>query len=142
MRVSSALRLAGSARVARLATIAPDGRVDLVPMVFALAGSTLYTGVDHKPKRSPNLRRIENARARPAVTVLVDHYSEEWSELWWVRLRGRARVLDRGSEAEQAIDLLVARYEQYAERRPVPPVLAIDVEEARVWRAVDGVERH
>src|SRR5204862_1297005 len=85
-----------AARVARLATTDPDGRPHLVPIVFALDGDTLYTAVDRKPKRSARLRRVENARARPDVTVLVDHYDEDWERLWWIRLRGRARVLDDG----------------------------------------------
>jgi PPOX class probable F420-dependent enzyme len=95
-------RVAG-ARVARLATIDPDGRAHLVPIVFVLDGDTLYTAVDAKPKRSRRLRRIENARERPDVTVLVDHYDEDWQWLWWVLLRGRARVLDEGEEAQRGI---------------------------------------
>ena len=66
-----------TARVARLATTDPDGRPHLVPIVFALNGDTLYSAVDQKPKRSRTLRRIENARARPDVTVLGDHYEED-----------------------------------------------------------------
>ena len=124
-----------AARVARLATIDPDGRPHLVPIVFVLDGDTLYTAIDAKPKRSRRLRRIENARERPDVTVLVDHYDEDWGELWWVRLRGRARVLDGGDEAEHALDLLVAKYEQYARERPGTPVLAIDVTDVRAWMA-------
>ena len=77
-----------AARVARLATTDPDGRPHLVPIVFALDGDTLYSAVDRKPKRSQTLRRIENARARPDVTILVDHYEEDWSRLWWIRVRG------------------------------------------------------
>ena len=73
-------------RVARLATVDTDGRVHLVPIVFALAGDTLYSAVDAKPKRSRSLRRIENARRRPQVTVLIDHYDDDWTRLWWVRL--------------------------------------------------------
>lgn len=133
--MDEALRIAAGARVARLATLDPDGRPQLVPIVFALAGETLYTAVDHKPKRGGELRRIRNARERPDVTVLVDHYEEDWRELWWVRLRGRARVLDGGPEAERALDLLVAKYGQYATRRPAPPVLAVDVVDARLWAA-------
>src|SRR5205823_9040776 len=71
-----------TARVARLATTDPDGRPHLVPIVFAVDGDTLYSAVDDKPKRSRRLRRIENARARPDVTVLVDHYgckSSRWT---------------------------------------------------------------
>src|SRR5438067_12329778 len=95
-----------SARLARLATTDPDGRPHLVPIVFAVVGDTLYSTVDRKPKRSQTLRRIENARVRPEVTILVDRYDEDWSVLWWVRLRGRARVLDEGAEREHALALL------------------------------------
>jgi PPOX class probable F420-dependent enzyme len=124
-----------AARVARLATTDPDGRPHVVPVVFVLAGDTLYSAVDAKPKRSRTLRRIENARSRPDVAVLVDHYDEDWSRLRWVRLRGRARVLDAGDEAERALALLVAKYEQYRESPPGLPVLAVDLEEWRGWSA-------
>jgi PPOX class probable F420-dependent enzyme len=124
-----------AARVARLATTDPDGRPHLVPIVFALDGDTLYTAVDRKPKRSRRLRRIENARARPDVTVLVDHYEEDWSRLWWVRLRGRARVLDGGPEREHALALLADKYPQYRADPPDGPVLAVDVDERRSWSA-------
>ena len=78
---------------------------------------------------------MENARARPDVTVLVDHYEDDWSRLWWVRLRGRARVLDAGAEAERAIALLTEKYEQYRDAPPTAPVLALDVAEWRSWAA-------
>jgi PPOX class probable F420-dependent enzyme len=123
------------APVARLATIDPDGRPHLVPIVFALAGETLYTAVDSKPKRSRRLRRIENARERPDVSVLVDEYEDDWSRLWWVRLRGRARVLESGEEAERALELLREKYVQYRRTPPGLPVLAVDVEEWRGWEA-------
>jgi hypothetical protein len=74
--------------------------------VFAVDGDTLYSAVDRKPKRSRTLRRIENARARPDVTILVDQYEEDWRSLWWIRLRGRARVLDECEERERALALL------------------------------------
>ncbi len=106
-----------------------------MPIVFALDGDTLYSAVDTKPKRSRRLRRIENARARPEVTVLVDHYDEDWTRLWWVRLRGRARVLDSGEEAERALGLLAGKYQQYRTEPPALPVLAVDVLEWRGWSA-------
>jgi PPOX class probable F420-dependent enzyme len=124
-----------AARVARLATIDPDGRPHLVPIVFALEGDTLYSAVDKKPKRSTTLRRIENARARPDVTILVDHYDDNWDELWWIRLRGRARVLDEGDERERAITLLQDKYPQYCTEPPDGLVLAVDVTEVRTWSA-------
>lgn len=123
------------ARVARLATTDPDGRPHLVPIVFALDGNTLYSAVDRKPKRSRRLRRIENARERPEVTVLVDHYDEDWERLWWIRLRGRARVLDEGPERDRALGLLGKKYAQYREAPPDGAVLAVDVDEVRGWSA-------
>jgi PPOX class probable F420-dependent enzyme len=131
-------RLTG-ARVARLATADPDGRPHLVPIVFVVDGDTLYSAVDHKPKRSRTLRRIENARARPDVTVLVDHYEDDWRRLWWIRLRGRARVLDSGQERERALELLAEKYEQYQAQRPDGPVLAVDIIEVRDWSAEDNL---
>jgi PPOX class probable F420-dependent enzyme len=121
------------ARVARLATTDPDGRPHLVPIVFAIDGDTLYSAVDRKPKRSRTLRRIENARARPDVTILVDHYEEDWRRLWWIRVRGHARVLDDGDERERALELLSAKYEQYRSEPPDGPVLAVDVTDVREW---------
>ena len=125
--------LVARARVARLATIDADGRPHLVPIVFAIEGDTLYSAVDSKPKRSRTLRRIENARIRPDVTVLVDCYDDDWARLWWVRLRGRARVLDGGDEANRAIARLTTKYAPYRDNPPRPPVLAIDVQEWREW---------
>jgi PPOX class probable F420-dependent enzyme len=119
--------------VARLATIDPDGRPHLVPIVFAVEGETLYTAVDRKRKRSKRLQRIENARVRPDVTILVDHYEDDWSRLWWIRLRGRARVLDDGPERDRALALLAEKYPQYRADRPDGAVLAVDVREVRSW---------
>jgi PPOX class probable F420-dependent enzyme len=124
-----------AARVARLATTDPDGRPHLVPIVFALEGDTLYSAVDRKPKRSTKLRRIENARERPDVTILVDHYDDDWGRLWWIRLRGRGRVLDEGEERERALALLQEKYPQYRAEPPDGPVLAVDVTDVRDWSA-------
>jgi PPOX class probable F420-dependent enzyme len=124
-----------AARVARLATTDPDGRPHLVPIVFALEGDTLYSAVDRKPKSSSKLRRIENARARPDVTILVDHYEEDWDQLCWIRLRGRARVLDDGDERDHAIALLQEKYQQYRAEPPDGAVLAVDVTDMREWHA-------
>ena len=116
-----------TARVARLATTDPDGRPHVVPIVFALDGDTFYSAVDRKPKRSQTLRRIENARVRPEVTILVDYYEEDWSRLWWIRLRGLARVLDSGEERDRALGLLEDKYPQYRDEPPDGPVLAVDI---------------
>jgi PPOX class probable F420-dependent enzyme len=124
-----------AARVARLATTDPDGRPHLVPIVFVVEGATLYSAVDRKPKRSQKLRRIENVRARPDVTVLVDHYEDDWDRLWWIRLRGRGRVLDDGPERDRALDLLATKYPRYRVEPPHGAVLAVDVTDVREWSA-------
>jgi PPOX class probable F420-dependent enzyme len=69
------------------------------------------------------------------VTVLIDHYEDDWERLWWIKLRGRARVLDAGEEADRALRLLADKYEQYRRQPPRYPVLAIDVREWRGWDA-------
>jgi PPOX class probable F420-dependent enzyme len=124
--------LLGTARVARFATVAPDGRPMLVPVCFAIDGETIYHAVDHKPKTTRALARLRNVRAEPRASLLADHYEEDWSALWWVRADGTARVLE---DAPGAIDLLAARYPQYRERRPEGPVVALDVEQISGWEA-------
>ncbi len=117
-------------RVARLATAGPDGRPHVVPICFALDGNTLYTAVDEKPKRTRGLQRLRDIEANPQVEVLIDHYEEDWSQLWWVKLRGTARVVDRD---ERALELLQAKYEQYRERPPAGPFIVVQVESRINW---------
>jgi PPOX class probable F420-dependent enzyme len=124
-------RLAG-ARVARLATVTPEGAPALVPVTFAVAGATIYHAVDHKPKTTRKLARLANIAHEPRVSLLADAYDEDWSRLWWVRADGVARVLD---DAPEAIGLLVEKYPQYAEHRPEGPVVALDVERISGWSA-------
>jgi PPOX class probable F420-dependent enzyme len=133
-----AARRVSEARVARLATIDPDGRPHLVPICFALEGGVLYSAVDRKPKRSRDLRRLRNLREREWATVLVDHYDEDWSALWWVRLRGRARVLEDGEESRRAVAALVEKYPQYRREPPPGPVIALDVSEWCGWASGPG----
>jgi PPOX class probable F420-dependent enzyme len=132
-----ARRRFGAARVARLATASADGVPHLVPIVFAPDGETLYSAVDAKPKRTTALRRLANVTANPAVAVLVDHYAEDWTALWWVRADGTGRVLARtggpDDEVHRALELLAARYAQYRENPPPGPVLAIDVHRWSGW---------
>jgi PPOX class probable F420-dependent enzyme len=133
---SPALRtLVTEARVARLATTEADGPPHLVPCCFALEGDVLYSAVDEKPKRSRRLKRLENIRRHRGVTVLVDHYEEDWSRLWWVRLRGEARVVEDGMEREHALSLLEAKYDQYRAEPPTGPVIVVEVREWRGWAA-------
>ena len=67
--------------------------------------------------------------------MLVDHYDDDWSALWWVRVDGSARVIDGGGEDEheRALDALVEKYEQYHAARPSGAVIAIEIERWRAW---------
>jgi PPOX class probable F420-dependent enzyme len=109
------------ARVARLATIDHGtGNPHLVPICFALDGDTLYSAVDQKPKTTPDLKRLRNIAVHPQVTLLVDHYEDDWAKVWWVRLDGTAHVTEDGPERERGLEMLAEKYEQY---RSVPNLL-------------------
>ncbi|MDQ3947219.1 MAG: TIGR03668 family PPOX class F420-dependent oxidoreductase [Actinomycetota bacterium] len=126
-------RRAKAAPVARLATVDAAGRPRVVPCCFALDGDVIYSAVDHKPKRTSRLARLDDIRGNPAVCLVVDHYEDDWSKLWWVRLDGTARVVEDGPERQRGVELLVAKYRQYQERRPTGPVIVITVAQSRSW---------
>ena len=86
MNETELLELLSHARVATLATIRADGRVDLVPITFAFDDQVVVTAIDHKKKSTTELKRLDNIRQFPEVTLLVDHYNDQdWTHLWWVR---------------------------------------------------------
>jgi PPOX class probable F420-dependent enzyme len=122
-----------SAPVGRLGTVSGEGRPHLVPCCFVLSGETVYTAVDDKPKSTRALRRIDNMITHPLVCLLVDHYEEDWSALWWVRLDGVGRVVDSGDEVAEAKTALAAKYLQYRRLAIPGPVLALDVQTWRSW---------
>lgn len=141
-----------AARVARLATTGDDGQPHLVPVTFAVDGARdgtrIYIAIDHKPKTTVNLRRLRNIRENPRVSLLADHYDEDWTRLWWVRADGVARVIDPGEAAEPAepggnaererpLDLLAAKYDQYRRIRPEGPLIAITVERITGWSGAE-----
>jgi PPOX class probable F420-dependent enzyme len=123
-----------TARVARLATVRPDGAPHVVPVCFALVGDTIVSVVDSKPKRTPALQRLANVRARPDASLLVDHYDDDWTTLWWVRVDGSARVLDDGDAHRRAVSALVSKYPQYRDARPDGPVLVLEPTRWSGWR--------
>lgn len=124
-----------SARVARLATVAATGRPHLVPVVFAVDDATVIIAIDHKPKARRDVRRLANIAANHQVSLLVDHYDDDWSTLWWVRADGTATVVDDPAAMAGPIDLLVAKYPQYQQIRPAGPVILVRVHTWRGWAA-------
>jgi PPOX class probable F420-dependent enzyme len=124
------------ARVARLATVDPTGAPHLVPIVFAVDGDTIYSAVDAKPKRHTRLQRLANIAGEPRVSVLVDHYDDDWTLLWWVRADGLAAVAGTCAEALAA---LTAKYPQYQATPPPGPFLTIEVHRWSAWSATPGL---
>ncbi len=125
------------ARKAILGTIGPEGRPNLVPIVFVvLPDGRLVSAVDQKPKRTRRLQRLENIRADPRVTLLVDHYADDWSELWWVRVDATAEVHD--SAPPDALRLLADKYVQYVEDPPSGPWIVMESVGFRSWSADPG----
>ena len=124
-----------SARVATLATARSSGEIDLVPITFAVAGNQLVSVVDHKPKTTPHLRRLENITGNPRVTVLAHSYEEEWDRLWWVRVRGTARTTAFGPDHRDAVRLMVDKYPQLVDTPPTGPVIILEIDEWLGWTA-------
>jgi len=122
----------GRARVAHLATVGEDGAPHLVPMVFVLTGEVIHSAVDGKPKRHTALRRLANIAHEPRVSVLADHYDDDWNRLWWVRADGLARVLD---SSPAGLAALTAKYPQYVASPPPGPFLEITVQRWSGWSA-------
>lgn len=122
------------AKVLRLATADAAGKPHLVPATFAVVDDVVAIAVDHKPKRHANLKRLRNVEENSAVTLLVDHFDEDWDRLWWVRADGEARVIEN-ELAGELVDALVDKYEQYRECRPAGPVIRIRVNRWSGWVA-------
>lgn len=130
--MAEALGLIASERVGHLATIRPDGGPHLVPMVFALVDDAIVTAVDWKPKKG-RLQRLANIEANPAISFLVHHYSDDWDDLWWVRVDGMATIHTQGPTWQRAIDALREKYHQYRERPPEGAVIWIQPEQVSFW---------
>lgn len=127
-------RRVAAARVARLATVRPDATPHVVPITFALAGRSIVTAVDDKPERTTALQRLRNIAANPAVSVLIDHYDDDWDRLWWARADGTATLGD-AKAASDALDVLAAKYQPYRNRRPQGPVVVVTVDRWTAWSA-------
>jgi PPOX class probable F420-dependent enzyme len=117
----------------------PDRGVDAVPAVFVLDGHRIVVPVDTvKPKRTVELARLENVRRDPRCVLLADRYSDDWTQLWWVRVHGEARVVE---DPEPWLAVLAERYPQYATPGSVASVLVLTPTVLRGWAASDSDPR-
>jgi PPOX class probable F420-dependent enzyme len=112
-RVAS--RLLFSARTAHLATADRSGQPHVIPICFVFDGKHFYSPIDEKPKRTTELKRLKNIRDNPKVSLVVDHYEEDWRKLGYVLVFGKARILNRGAKHSSAVKLLRRKYRQYRE---------------------------
>jgi PPOX class probable F420-dependent enzyme len=142
--IDDARRRFAAARVARLATVGTgrdEGQPHLVPVVFAVDPASgdgtdqVLVAVDAKPKRHRDLKRLRNIAAHPPVSVLVDRYDDDWTQLWWVRADGDAVVLDDDPTLRRAQELLGARYDGHRDQPPAGPVIVITVRRWSGWSA-------
>jgi PPOX class probable F420-dependent enzyme len=139
-KVSGAVqKILKKARVARLATLDAKGRPHIVPICFAYDGTRFYTAVDRKPKRvaPERLARLQNIRTVPRVALLIDQYDEDWTELWYILIRGRAKLIPTSAHKEHAwaIGKLRAKYPQYARGMLADdaPIIRITPERTTSW---------
>ena len=127
--------------VARLATVTPEGAPHLVPVVFAVdlngqdGTEIVYTAVDAKPKTTHRLRRLANIENNPQASLLVDHYSDDWTQLWWVRADGVATIHHDGEQMQTGYRLLRAKYPQYQAVSLDGPVIAVALRRWSSWHA-------
>ena len=101
--------------VGHLSTVDEGGQPYVVPVCYAASQDRIFSVIDEKPKdvSRRELKRIRNIRSNPQVCLTVDTYSDDWSRLGFVMVRGEAAIVTSGPEHEAAIPLLCARYEQY-----------------------------
>jgi PPOX class probable F420-dependent enzyme len=143
-------RFLAEARQGTLATLDPDGLPRLVPICFVLGEADdrlgrplLYTPIDEKPKASPDPRRLARVRdllVLPTAVVLVDRWDEDWSRLGWLRVYGRAEILEpQPREVEEhaaAVKALREKYEQYRPQKlEGRPIIRLTIDRARSWGA-------
>lgn len=120
-----------------MATADDEGRPHAVPVCFALVDDTIATPIDEKPKDAPPeaLRRIRDIDENPRVALVLDHYTEDWSRLGWVQIRGTAVRLSPGDpKHSSAVAALREKYEQYAEHAlEERPIIGVTAGSVRSW---------
>lgn len=109
-----------------------------MPVTFALIGERVVTCIDHKPKRTALLQRLRNLRSDPRCTLLVDHYDDDWSALWWVRADGHASITNDPGTDHPDVEALMARYAPYRETPPAGPLISVEITKWTGWQATPG----
>ena len=133
---SNQARLLAGARIGHLSTADTVGAAHVIPICYAFDGDSIYSVLDQKPKRTSltRLRRVKNILANPQVALVVDHYEEDWSRLWYILVTGHAELMLEGDEREQAIVKLREKYQQYRDMDiDTNPVIKITPDKVVSW---------
>ena len=143
-KISGAVqKILNEARVARLATLDAKARPHIVPVCFVYDGKFFYTAIDQKPKRvaPARLARLRNIREAPRVALLIDEYDEDWTQLWYILIRGKAKLIPKSAHKEhaRAIRKLRAKYPQYAQGMlgDDAPVIRITPKRITSWGKIE-----
>jgi PPOX class probable F420-dependent enzyme len=134
--VAWARELLETERVGRLGLLDEDGGPRVLPVTFAVSGGRIWSAIDQKPKRAGEPARVRFLRRDPRAALTVDRYSDDWDRLAWVQVLGTVRVLDV-SDGAQGLAALSGKYEQYRDRPPPGPLLALEPQRYLWWRAAD-----
>jgi len=134
--IAWARELLETERVGRLGLLDEDGGPRVLPVTFAVSGGRIWSAIDQKPKRAGEPARVRFLRRDPRAALTVDRYSDDWDRLAWVQVLGTVRVLDV-SDGAQGLAALSGKYEQYRDRPPPGPLLALEPQRYLWWRAAD-----
>jgi nitroimidazol reductase NimA-like FMN-containing flavoprotein (pyridoxamine 5'-phosphate oxidase superfamily) len=99
-------------RVARVATVAPDGVPHNVPVCPVFDKNKIYFGTER------GARKLRNIESNSNVTVVFDEYSEAWSNLRGIMFQGKARTLN-AKEFRELRKKMYAKYPQYEQSAPL-----------------------
>ena len=128
-----------AAPTAHLATADATGAPHVIPICYVSDGNALFSVLDQKPKRAQvtRLRRVRNIQENPRVSLVVDHYEEDWSRLGYILVMGTAELLFEGGERDGAVRLLRQKYSQYlAMDLDANPVIKITPQRVVTWGTV------
>jgi PPOX class probable F420-dependent enzyme len=134
--------------IARLALRDLDGAPEALPIVFARVEASLWSPIDGKPKGpAGQLGRLARLERSPEVMLVLDHYADDWRELWWIRLRATAEII-HGKHPDwlPAIEALHAKYPQYQTTdmfKDDPTMLRFTWQSVNWWAAAgrDGIDQ-
>ncbi|HVO22393.1 MAG TPA: pyridoxamine 5'-phosphate oxidase family protein [Candidatus Margulisiibacteriota bacterium] len=102
-----------SQRVARLASVGPDGTPHNVPICPVVLSSKIYFASER------DARKVRNIQQNPRVALAFDHYGENWQRLAGVMIVGTGVVSAQGAMFRRARQALYRKYRQYARISPI-----------------------